>query len=121
MYYDFVKTKMSGLFRSCEVHYYHILNLAFCDYLTTVILLISCIFKERNKNQRVRFKNEVDILRSLEDVNSCSNIFCFYGYCEDESKKQNYHEYNHVLRKWDDYYMLKVNLNIHYMYFYLVP
>lgn len=52
----------------------------------------------------------MDILRSLEDVNSCSNIFCFYGYCEDESKKQNYHEYNHVLRKWDDYYMLKVNV-----------
>lgn len=73
-------------------------------------MLISCIFKERNKNQRVRFKNEVDILRSLEDVNSCSNIFHFYGYCEDESKKQNYHEYNHVLRKWDDYYMLKVNV-----------
>lgn len=73
-------------------------------------MLIFCIFKERNKNQRVKFKNEVDILRSLEDVNSCSNIFCFYGYCEDESKKQNYHEYNHVLRKWDDYFMLKVNV-----------
>lgn len=32
----------------------------------------------------IRFRNELDILRSLSDVSR--NIFILYGHCEDESK-----------------------------------
>nr|XP_022317542.1 multiple epidermal growth factor-like domains protein 6 isoform X2 [Crassostrea virginica] len=45
-------------------------------------VLIKCLHKERDRNQMIRFRNELDILRSLSDVSR--NIFILYGHCEDQ-------------------------------------
>ncbi|XP_056018031.1 multiple epidermal growth factor-like domains protein 10 isoform X2 [Ostrea edulis] len=44
-------------------------------------VLIKCLNKERDKNQMRKFKNEIDILKCMEDGHI--NIFTLYGHCED--------------------------------------
>jgi hypothetical protein len=55
-----------------------------CQAYGSVISFHVFLFLERDKNQMRKFKNEIDILKCMEDEHI--NIFTLYGHCENESK-----------------------------------